>query len=697
MTVASEVTRVSYPGPGAGPFAIPFKFFSFDDLAVIVRAADGTETELVKGAGYTGSGERNASGTLTLTVALLTGESVTIVRDPALTQTSTFRNQSAYFGSSHEDALDRVTMQLQAVSDDSARAIKLPISANPDAHSLELTPETGKVLGWSSPTAITNMTLDSGAVGLPGEERTVETLTAYLLNNATYNVQDYGAVNDGDSAKAAANSEAIQAAVNAAKAQGGGVVRFPGSRGAPAAYCIDTPIVVPAGVSLVGDDRYASIVQKVTTTPSPISDPTTPVYQFPTPVGHPICAFHFRESASIGYSYGVVQHITVLGDTADASTTTTEFGFFFNGMSNAVVRDNVVQYCKVGFFWGSISTIMSEIASNSAGRCHRGFYQHFMTGTSYRSNYAVLSRYIGHDLSAYYSDVSANGCDSGGKVGSGRAASTETFYAYKLYASRGVTFEGNGAEGNNGAPLWLYGNLSISIKNNVFLDITSDHTGSELYALNMELNYDLTVEDNRFVWSPTKLSGAASGAQHFNWRVTGQNGYHVFRRNRFVDTYTDVVDAGWTNTSGTIAHAPSIDDRYSEQNFVPGLSFDTPGNLAVTYGGSNAGRATVHGNHVDIDIDLDVTTMTFTTATGILRITGIPIAPAAGPPSVGAIGFMLGINSPAGRWITVVTIPTTQYLILAAHATGSTSATISMAHVATGTGLRLQLSIRYRI
>lgn len=400
-----------------------------------------------------------------------------------------------------------------------------------------------------------------------------------------WDVRGYGVAGDSDAGRATSNSIGIQAAVDGADAFGGGKVYFPSSL---QYYCTDAPIIVPAGVSIVGDDRYSSIVQKVTNTASTITDPTVPQYQTPTAVGFPICVFHFREGAGVGWSYGTVENLSVYGSTTDPNTSVVDYGFFFHGISNGTVRNTQALYCKVGYFFGTASTIMSEISGNISFKCHRGFYQYYMTGSKYDHNFVIHGRYSGHDISAYYSNIFANGCDSGASTLSGRAASTELFIAYKLYACVGTICEANGCEVNNGTALWMKGCLSTAVRNNAFLTLTSDHTGSNLYALDVEANVDCTIEDNRFVWDTTKLFGSASAPEHFNWRLTGNVGYLIFARNRFLDNLADVVDAGWTNTSGSVVHSAGILDLYQEGTFTPtftGLTI-VLGAGSVSYTGS---------------------------------------------------------------------------------------------------------------
>lgn len=91
----------------------------------------------------------------------------------------------------------------------------------------------------------------NGAV--PGNGRTVTDLPTYLLDNAVFNVLDYGAKGDG----ATDDVTAINLAITKANAAGGGIVYFP----VPATtYKIGSTIVMKANVRLQGSSRKASTI-----------------------------------------------------------------------------------------------------------------------------------------------------------------------------------------------------------------------------------------------------------------------------------------------------------------------------------------------------------------------------------------------------------------------------------------------------
>lgn len=200
MSLSSVVKRNDYAGNGATTvFAYTFRVFAATDLVVIKRNAAGLETVLAYATDFTVTGVNNAAGgnVTLLGIAPASGETLTIMRNMSPTQPTSFVTAGSFFASSHEDTFDRVVMLLQQQQDQLDRAIRLARSYPPGSHTLEIPPGTvGQVLtgtgtgfGWT--------TLDSSAIALPGQQRTVATVSAYLANNAVFNVMDYGAKGDG--------------------------------------------------------------------------------------------------------------------------------------------------------------------------------------------------------------------------------------------------------------------------------------------------------------------------------------------------------------------------------------------------------------------------------------------------------------------------------------------------------------------
>lgn len=266
MAVSSTTTRNDYLGAGSvGPYAYTFRIFAATDLVVTKRATSGTETTLLYPSGYTVSGVGDtAGGAVTLSTALAVGETLTIQRELPLTQATSLRNAGAYLASAHEDQLDRLVMIDQQQQDALDRTLKLGPTLDPDDYDLILpAPETGKVLTGTG-TGFTMTTLDSSAVSLPGNGRTVTTLSAYLANNADFNPKDWGALGAGTN-----DAAAIQAtidALNVGTTKGGRVV----FRGTPDTYYgLTTALVLPkrAGgdnhsrwYALTGDGRSAPLL-----------------------------------------------------------------------------------------------------------------------------------------------------------------------------------------------------------------------------------------------------------------------------------------------------------------------------------------------------------------------------------------------------------------------------------------------------
>lgn len=148
MTVSSETAKVEYTGDGSTTtFPVPFYFLADSHLKV-VTLNNNVETILVLSVDYTVSGAGNSSGgSITTTTAPLAGVQVTIVRNVPLTQETDYQPNDPFPAASHEEALDKLTMEVQQLNEELTRTITLPISAIADTE-LPM-PEASSVIAWN--------------------------------------------------------------------------------------------------------------------------------------------------------------------------------------------------------------------------------------------------------------------------------------------------------------------------------------------------------------------------------------------------------------------------------------------------------------------------------------------------------------------------------------------------------------------
>lgn len=125
MTIASQTSRIAYTGDGTTTaFAVPFYFAANADLVVYLQDTLGNQTTQVLGTNYNLTGATlSAGGTCTFTTAPTTGYLVTVYRDPAVTQTTSYNNNDPFAAKSHELALDKLTTIAQRTKDQVSRAI----------------------------------------------------------------------------------------------------------------------------------------------------------------------------------------------------------------------------------------------------------------------------------------------------------------------------------------------------------------------------------------------------------------------------------------------------------------------------------------------------------------------------------------------------------------------------------------------
>ena len=129
MTISSTTVRNSYSGDGSTTaFSYTFKIFADSDLQVIIRSSTGSETTKTISTHYNVSGAGDASGgSVTFTSGNIpaSGETVVLRRAVPQTQAIDYIANDPFPAESHEEGLDRATMNIQQMQEELNRSIKL--------------------------------------------------------------------------------------------------------------------------------------------------------------------------------------------------------------------------------------------------------------------------------------------------------------------------------------------------------------------------------------------------------------------------------------------------------------------------------------------------------------------------------------------------------------------------------------------
>jgi hypothetical protein len=201
MTVSSDTSRSDYAGNGStSDFATGFRFLQNSDLKVILTVTStGVEAVQVLNSDYTVVGAGlDSGGTVSMTTPPATGETLTIKRNVALTQTTDYVENDDFPAESHEQALDKLTMITQQIQEESDRSLKLTESQQSSGLTIPA-PADGLFLQWDSFGNLQNVSIsDLGAITITpfgqdfidsanaGEGRTV----LELGDSSTKNVGD---------------------------------------------------------------------------------------------------------------------------------------------------------------------------------------------------------------------------------------------------------------------------------------------------------------------------------------------------------------------------------------------------------------------------------------------------------------------------------------------------------------------------
>ena len=129
MTISTTTIKNSYSGDGsATSFNYTFKVTDQDDIDVIIRSSDGTETTKTISTHYTVSGVGNASGgsvVFTTGNVPANGETVVLRRDTPQTQGVDLIENDPLPANTLEDALDKATSISQELQEQVDRSLKI--------------------------------------------------------------------------------------------------------------------------------------------------------------------------------------------------------------------------------------------------------------------------------------------------------------------------------------------------------------------------------------------------------------------------------------------------------------------------------------------------------------------------------------------------------------------------------------------
>ena len=266
MTISTTDSRISYNGNGVTTvFSFPYRFLANGDLVVVSVDAAGVETVKTLTTDYTitGAGD-DAGGSVTMLVAPASGTRLIIYRNTAITQETDYISGDPFPAETHERALDRLTMIAQEIAPNLARSITLPVG---DASGLNDTlPAAANRLdkfvvfdattGATELSTVTQTQVASAVAAAYAAGSTADAVT-YLPEGTgavsrsvqsrmreAYSVTDFGAVGDGSTDDTAE----IQAAIDAVRAVGGGVLLFPAGT-----YKISATLTTCDSVYLVGE------------------------------------------------------------------------------------------------------------------------------------------------------------------------------------------------------------------------------------------------------------------------------------------------------------------------------------------------------------------------------------------------------------------------------------------------------------
>ena len=610
MTITSTQNRVTYAGngapgvPGTLVFAVPFRFLAIGDLVVLVRVdATGVSTTMTLDTNYSVAGEGAAAGgTVTFLIEdgePQTGETLIIYGSPAMTQLVDYISGGTFPAESHEEALDRLTLQSTRTREIAERA--LPLTDVSTDGSGQYNANSNRISSLGTPTATTDATtktyvdalVNNTALG-PAPTGLIATgsVTSRLLADRwgeIKNVKDYGATGDG----VTNDTVAIQAAVNAAVSAGGSVV-FP-----PGVYSVST-VTVATGLRVLDCTNGTLKAQAATGTSGVLSFTSVSGATISARIDMSVAGAQKAIHAD-GVSDCVFTRCHITGFTNHA--TLNHYGIHMTG---ECVRNTITQ----NYIAGYSNPTQRGLLLDMHGGGQTG-YGGFFTGTIVRATSPAVDTVISDNvlIDGSYA-VNILGCEKftiSGNVCRGQNHRS----LYSANASWNNSITGNQFLGFASSAVVLgYGTGHTLVSDNVCknegvvglngeaaINITTGSSSNHIYGnlIDAPVNYGVymgaDISDTRVVGNNIRNQYQA-GIALDNDLVTPRPTYAVYSR---VNYGAPPVGSSWSfaNSTGNVIAGNTIGDGYTGRNTaaIAVAQIDAGGSTSTT-------RTTIVGNTV---------------------------------------------------------------------------------------------------
>jgi hypothetical protein len=201
MTISSEVRKAGpFSANGSNKnFAFTFKCFTNEDVRVVLTNSLGVESDLVLDSDYsvTLNPDQNVSagGTVITTLTYATGNKITVLGDVDYKQETDITNGGGFYPEVIENALDKLTMQIQQLNEEVGRSVKTGVTSTATPEELLDSINNSVAEASASATEAANQValasqiydqFDDRYLGSKSSEPTVDNDGSVLLTGALY-------------------------------------------------------------------------------------------------------------------------------------------------------------------------------------------------------------------------------------------------------------------------------------------------------------------------------------------------------------------------------------------------------------------------------------------------------------------------------------------------------------------------------